>query len=125
MTDKKKILFIDDEESTRKAIGMKLEEAGFEVFLAEEGEMGLEMAEKNLPDLILSDVIMPKMHGIDMLNVLKSEKWGKDIPVIILTNYADDPKVLSAEKENKCIVMNKTKSKISEVIAKVKEELNI
>lgn len=125
MTEKKKILFVEDEQSTRKAIGMKLEEAGFEVFLAEEGEMGLEIAEKNLPDLILSDVIMPKMHGLDMLNVLKSEKWGKDIPVIILTNYADDPKVLEAEKEKKCIVVNKTKTKISEIIFKIKEELNI
>ncbi len=124
MTEKKKILFVEDEESTRKALGIKLEEAGFEVLLAEEGEKGLKMAQENNPDLIISDVIMPKMHGIDMLNILKAEKWGKNIPVVILTNYAEDPKVLEAEKNKKCTVLNKTKCKLSDVIKAVNEELS-
>ena len=124
MNDKKKILLVEDEESTRKALGQKLEEAGYEVFLAEDGEVGLKLAQEHTPDLILSDVIMPKMHGVDMLNILKAEKWGKNIPVVVLTNYAEDPKVLAAEKDGKCIVLNKTKCKLSDVINTVGEVVN-
>lgn len=124
MNEKKKILIVEDEESTRRALSEKITEAGFDVLIAEDGEIGLKLAKENIPDLILSDVIMPKMHGIDMLNILQSEKWGKNIPVIVLTNYAEDPKVMEAEKDKKCKVLNKTKLKLSEVLAKVTEAVN-
>ena len=85
----KKILIVEDEASLRKALVEKFQREGFETFLAFDGVEGLDQAERIQPDLILLDIIMPKMDGMTMLKKLReSGDWGKQVPVIILTNLS-------------------------------------
>ncbi len=88
-----KILIIDDEEPILNMYGEAL--SNHDVMFANNGEIGLEMAIKNVPDLILLDIIMPKFNGLDVLDQLKNDKDTSSIPVMILSNL---PKEASADK---------------------------
>lgn len=88
--EKSKILVIDDELDLREALRTSLEAAGCAVVCAVDGKEGLELALLHKPDLILLDITMPKMNGHQVLSQLRSDAWGKDVPVLLLTN-ADDP----------------------------------
>ena len=82
----KKILFIEDESALQKSLGELLRKKGYEVISALDGEAGLKLAKETNPDLILLDLILPKIHGLQILEQLKSMAETKDIPVIVLTN---------------------------------------
>jgi len=90
-TDKRiKIAVIEDEESIKDIYVFKLKKEGFDVRYAIDGEAGLTLCEDYKPDLILLDLMMPKMTGEDMLEELRKFDWAKDIKVIILTNISKD-----------------------------------
>lgn len=91
----KKILLIEDEFDIRDLYRMILEKASFEVLLAEDGEKGYNLAQ-NLPDLILLDIMIPKMNGIILLKKLKEEDLTKDIPVVLLTNLGQEEIIKAA-----------------------------
>ena len=82
----KKILIVDDETVLADLLSAKIGSEGFSVIVARDGEEGLEKALAEHPDLILMDIIMPKMDGITVLKKLRQDSWGKNAPVIILTN---------------------------------------
>jgi len=82
----KKILFVEDEISLQKAIRELLTQEGYEVLTASDGDEGLIKAERENPDLILLDLILPKKDGFEVLKELKADEKMKDIPVIVLTN---------------------------------------
>jgi CheY-like chemotaxis protein len=82
----KKILIVDDEAVLVDLLRNKISRQGFGVIEARDGEEGLQKALAEHPDLILMDIIMPKMDGITVLKKLRQDHWGKDVPVIILTN---------------------------------------
>ncbi len=82
----KKILFIEDESALQKSLGELLRGKGYEVISALDGETGLKLAQTASFDLILLDLILPKIHGLQILEQLKSMSETKDIPVIVLTN---------------------------------------
>ena len=81
----KKILIIDDEEKLVSNIKMFLELNGYQVLTAYNGKEGLEAAQNNKPDIIVSDIMMPEMDGYTMLREMKFDETLKDIPVIMLT----------------------------------------
>ena len=81
-----KILFIEDETALQKTLSAVMEQAGHTVVNAYDGEKGLELAQEAAPDLILLDLILPKMDGFSVLEKLKGDEKTKDIPVIVLTN---------------------------------------
>jgi two-component system sensor histidine kinase/response regulator len=85
----KKILIIDDEEWLREMMLLALRQRGFEVIEAENGERGIEVARKELPDLILCDVNMDKVDGYLTLSSLRSEPSTASIPFILMTGLAD------------------------------------
>src|ERR1700743_3248115 len=85
----KKILVIDDEEWLREMMLLALRQRGFEVIEAENGEKGIELARKELPDLILCDVNMDKVDGYLTLSSLRSESATASIPFILMTGLAD------------------------------------
>jgi len=87
---KKIILIVEDELPMLHVLSDKLKESGYATFQAGNGEEGLSLALTNHPNLILLDVLMPKMDGLTMMEKLRANPWGKHIPVIILTNVSPD-----------------------------------
>ncbi|MFC1656496.1 response regulator transcription factor [Patescibacteria group bacterium] len=82
----KKILIVDDDPMLRKMYAKKFEIAGFEVEVASNGEEGMQKAQADKFNLIISDVMMPKLDGLSLLKQLKADSNLQNIPVILLTN---------------------------------------
>lgn len=83
-----KVLVAEDDPSVRLTIEFVLEDEGFEVLLAPDGEAALRMALESLPDVILLDQMMPKMDGKEVLNALRAHGSTKDIPVLVLSGMS-------------------------------------
>jgi CheY-like chemotaxis protein len=83
-----KILLVDDSKMQRWVIQRDLIKAGFTVVMAGDGEEGLRQAKEEMPDLILLDMMLPKVTGLDMLRVLKKDVDTQDIPVLVLTGLS-------------------------------------
>lgn len=120
------VLVVEDEVSVLKALSDKFSREGFIVFGAEDGKKGLKVAMENRPDVILLDLLMPKMGGMEMLAELrKDEGWGKTVPVVILTNLSADDKILGGVvKDQPSFYLLKSDWKIADVVTKVKEALS-
>lgn len=88
------ILVIEDAEEFAALIQFKLKGAGHNVTLAENGKLGLEAAEKSPPDLIVLDVMMPVMNGLETLSRLRSNPALKSIPVIMLTAQSSEQEIV-------------------------------
>ena len=85
MEKPKKILIVDDEADMRVMFSTRLEISNFEVIEAEDGEEGLEKAKKEKPDLIVLDLMLPKINGFEVCRMLKFDDADKDIPIIVLS----------------------------------------
>lgn len=83
-----KVLVAEDDASVRLTIEFVLEDEGFQVLLAEDGEQALELARSERPDIILLDQIMPKLDGKQVLTALRGETETRDIPVLVLTGMS-------------------------------------
>jgi len=88
--DKKRILIIDDEKDIVESIQFRLEFEGFKCLVAYDGEEALLKAKREYPDLILLDVMLPKINGYQVCRLLKSEEQYKHIPIIMLTAKAQE-----------------------------------
>jgi len=84
-----KIAIIEDDQAISQMYRIKFEAEGFEVETAGNGKLGLELAGKMRPDIILLDLMMPEMNGDEMLTKLRATAWGKHTKVIILTNVGE------------------------------------
>jgi DNA-binding response OmpR family regulator len=87
---KKKILVVDDESDVREFLKTALVEAGFEVSVAEDGDVALENIKNEIPDLISLDLVMPRKSGAKFYRELSKHKEWSKIPVIIVTGHARD-----------------------------------
>ena len=125
--DKKKILIIEDEEAMQGVISEAFRNQGLTTLAANNGEEGLIVALREHPDLILLDIIMPKMNGMVMLQKLRLDEWGKAVPVIILTNVSPNASsVINSVLENEpAYYLVKSDVKLEGIIEKVKEVLRI
>ena len=85
MTKRNSVLVVDDEEHILNILEYNLQLDGFEVYLAEDGPTGLEIAREKKPDVIILDWMMPGMDGLQVLSELEKDEGTKDIPVIMLT----------------------------------------
>lgn len=119
----KTILFIEDEPTLQKTVGRVLEEEGYQVKAALDGEIGLRLAKESKPDLILLDIILPKLDGFEVLKELKKDEQTKDIPIIILTNLEASTDVEKALSLGATTYLVKANYELEEVVAKVKEML--
>ena len=95
---KKKILIIEDEPDVVNAVKALLEAKGFEVSAAADGEEGLKKARATLPDLVLLDLMLPKLSGFVVCRLLKFDDRYKNIPVIVITARTDERDIALAEK---------------------------
>ena len=89
MSDKKRILLVEDEEDVREIVVFRLEQAGYDVIAAGDGESGLELAEKEVPNLIFLDLSLPGMKGDEVCLKLKANEKLKAIPVVIFSASVD------------------------------------
>ena len=90
----KTILYVEDNEYNRKIVRQLFSASSYRLMEAQDGEDGVAMAQKELPSLILMDVQLPKMSGLDATRTLKADARTKDIPVIVITSFA-----LSGDRE--------------------------
>ncbi len=123
-----KILIVEDEESMLLPLTDNLVAAGFaNIYQAKNGKEALDMALKEQPDLILLDIIMPKMDGLTMLHELRKDPRGKDLKVIILTNLnpSDGDVTKGVILGEPSYYLVKANYSIDDVISKVKVTLGI
>lgn len=120
-----KIAIIEDDPVINQMYRMKFEADGFDVQVADNGKTGVEMVQTSAPDLILLDLQMPEMTGDEALRKIRSQPWGAQIPVIILTNTGieESPKTLRELNIHSYIV--KAELTPSQVVARAKEALNL
>lgn len=117
----KKILFVEDELRIQEALTPLLEQAGYEVFRAADGEIALRILEEKAPDLVLLDLILPKKDGFDVLSEMRKKKEFKNTPVIILTNLEEKFDIEKALSFNVRAYLIKANYKLDEVVEKVNE----
>lgn len=84
-----KVAIVEDDQAISQMYRIKFEGEGFEVETAENGKVGLALAESMKPDIILLDLMMPEMNGDEMLKKLRATAWGKNTKVVILTNMGE------------------------------------
>ena len=119
----KTILFIEDEEALQKAITTMLEKDGYKVLSAMEGDTAVKYAREEEYDLVLLDLILPKLNGFEILKELKQNEEKKHIPVLIVTNLetsADIQKALDLGATNYLV---KSNYNLDEIIKKIKTAL--
>jgi len=124
---KKRILIIEDEPPMLQALNDALTGAGFETLLAGDGEEGLRMALQQKPDIILLDILMPKIDGMTMMKKIREDAWGKKVPMIILTNVnPDSDATINAVVENQpAYYLIKSDMTLEVILEKVKEVLKL
>ena len=94
----KKILVVDDEKDIVETLVFVLKQKGYECLVAYDGEEGLQMAKETEPDLIILDVMMPKINGYKICRLLKYDAKYKDIPIIMITARSqEDDKLIGEE----------------------------
>ena len=121
-----KILLVDDDPLLTEMYSQKLVKDGFEVHKAVDGEQGLELLKKEKPHLVLLDIMMPKINGLDVLKKIKEDPDTQiqNTPVILLTNLARDMKDITFGLELGAVTyLVKSRVKPDQVVAKVKEIL--
>jgi len=119
----KKILLIEDEEIIYILLQKKLTSAGYEVYIAKDGEEGLEKAREIVPDLILLDVVMPRKSGFEVMEELREDENLKDIPVVVISNSGQPVELDRARELGVKDWLIKTEFDPQEVIEKVKKQI--
>ncbi len=124
---KKKILIIEDDLPMLKALSDTFTNLDFFVTTARDGEEGLRFALKTIPDVILLDILMPRMDGMTMLKRLRQDTWGKTVPVIILTNVNPESNetLYDVTETAPAYYLIKTDTTLDGIVEKVKEVLKI
>jgi two-component system, OmpR family, alkaline phosphatase synthesis response regulator PhoP len=121
----KKILIIEDEETLQRSLMEFIKEEGFEVTGASDGQSGLEMAKIQLPDLIILDIILPKIDGFGVLEGIKKDEKTKNIPVILLTNLENQEDIQKAFEKGATTYLVMSDYKLEDVVKKIKETLKM
>ena len=119
-----KILLVEDDQSLREIYGIRLTAEGYEIASAGDGEAALALAVKERPDLIISDVMMPKISGFDMLDILRSTPETAKIKVIMMTALSADDQKARGESLGADRFLVKSQVGIEDVVNAVHEVLN-
>lgn len=121
--EKIKILLVEDDPFLLSMYSTKFEMEGFSVVTGEDGEKGLRLASKEQPQIILLDVLLPKMDGFEVLKELKKNEETKNIPVILLTNLSQRDDVEQGLEMGAVDYLIKAHFMPSEVVEKIKKVL--
>lgn len=123
----KKILIVEDEEAMLDALSDSFKREGVaELLTARNGEDGLAIALREHPDLLLVDILMPKMDGLAMLKTLRKDAWGENAKAIILTNFdTTDQMLKDVAMAEPSFYLLKSNWRMEDVILKSKEVLGL
>lgn len=125
MDTQKRILLVEDNDSLRNILKEKLEDEGFVILEAMNGEEGLKIAVDETPDLVVTDMVMFQMDGMTMISELRATNpWGEKVPIIALTNLNDSAGIEKAKKLGVTEYMVKSDSGLSEIVRKIKKILS-
>ncbi|MDZ7798035.1 MAG: response regulator [Patescibacteria group bacterium] len=123
MTNKTKILLVEDEKTLSDMYKTKFEMENYEIIQSFDGKDGLEKAKKIDPDIILLDIILPKLDGFLVLKDLKSDDQLKKIPVLLLTNLGQEDDIKKGKKLGADGYFVKANHNPAEIVDKVREQL--
>ncbi|OGY23861.1 MAG: hypothetical protein A2Y57_01070 [Candidatus Woykebacteria bacterium RBG_13_40_7b] len=90
---KQKILIIEDDFFIRELYEREFRNSGYAVFIASDGAEGLLKIEEEMPDIVLLDLMLPKLNGLDLLKTVKEKEELKKVPIVILTNVGQEPAI--------------------------------
>ena len=121
--NKTSVLIVEDDTFLSNIYKTKFDMEGFGVITADDGEAGLAMAKSKKPDIILLDILLPKMDGFTVLKELKADKETQNIPVILLTNLGQKDDVIKGLEMGAADYLIKAHFKPSETVAKVRKIL--
>ena len=116
-----KIAIIEDDQAISQMYRIKFEAEGYDVETAENGKLGLALAEEMKPDIILLDLMMPEMNGDEMLEKLRQTDWGAKIKVFVLTNMGEQeaPDIIKTLDVRRFIVKaDMTPRQVAEMVKK-------
>jgi len=119
----RRILLAEDDRFLRKAAETALKRQGFVVLAAVDGEEALRMARAEAPDLLLLDLIMPKLQGFEVLRALKADAATAAIPVIVLSNLGQDSDVKQAMEAGAVAYLVKANLSLQDLVKRVGEVL--
>jgi CheY-like chemotaxis protein len=119
----KRILIIEDEEILMNLLQRKLIQEGYEVSIARDGDEGLKLMKEASPDLILLDILMPRMGGIEVMEAMQKDDGLKNIPVVIISNSGQPVEIDKAQKLGAKDWLIKTEFDPQEVVEKVKKQI--
>ena len=122
MNAQAKILVVEDEVAYAQTLKLKLTASDFNVLHAKNGKLGLETALSEHPALILTDIMMPEMNGMDMVRELRKDEWGKSALIVVLSNT--EISKLEAE-EAQCLYIIKSNKSLEEIVQLVSEIIEI
>lgn len=120
----KKILLVEDDPFLIDIYTMKFEQSGYTVEVASDGEEGLQKAQSGDPAIILLDIVLPKMEGLELLKQLKNGAKTKDVPVVILSNLGGQEQLERAQELGAYDYLVKSQYTPSEVVAHIKSILD-
>lgn len=118
-----KILLVEDDQSLREIYGIRLAAEGYELVTAGDGEEALAMVVKEKPDLILSDVMMPKISGFDMLDIVRSTPETAGVKVIMMTALSSEDQRSRGESLGADLYLVKSQVGIEDVVNAIHEVL--
>lgn len=119
----KKLLIAEDERAIARALKLKLNKSGFEVELANNGEEALTMLKDKKFDLLLLDIMMPKVDGFSVMEEMKKRK--DKTPIIVLSNLSQEDDAKRAEELGAVDFVIKSNTPLTEIIAKINKFLNV
>jgi len=122
----KKVLIVEDEVAMLTALAKKFSSSGFVVFKAENGEEGLKTFLEKKPDLVMLDIIMPKMDGLEVIKKIREDKKrGADVPIIMLTNLSDAEQVAEAGRFGVFDFLVKTDWRLDDIVDLANKKLSL
>lgn len=122
-TKKPKVLLVEDDVFMIELLGKELKDAGFDIDVADKGSKAIEKFKEAKPDLILLDILLPDLRGLDVLRQIRAVEGGNDVVVMVLSNIADKEEVEEAKKLGVTDYLVKANFSLTEIREKVKGAL--
>lgn len=121
----KKVLIVEDDPAMLAILAERIAQEGFVVLQAQNGQQGLSIALREVPDLILLDLLMPKVSGTDMLSQLRKDSRGARVPVIILSNLNENDAASKTAQLKATSYIVKSNTSLAAMVGEVKKMLSV